>query len=116
MSNTPDTIDDSATLELQAAEILAFELMSLSLGPDTDREEAREHWQASAQLRTEWRCKAKDLRGFLGDGGVRIRVGERRSLCKQLDWLMTIPPRSAYSVEQEARKGAAVPASPDLRA
>lgn len=101
MSTPTDTTDDAQTTDLQTLECLAFELMNLEAGED--REASRELWQQKSEVRTEWRARAKRLLSSVTDNGLRLRAGDRRALGRQLDWLVTIPPRPAYSLESESR-------------
>lgn len=97
-----DNPDDLNPLELQALECLAFSLL-VADRPDVSLEVVRDEWQSTADIRTRWRETAKGVSARLLESGTRLRVGEKRALHRQLEWLMTVPPRAAYSVDEEHR-------------
>lgn len=93
----PNTSENDTTPAM--AELLAFALYAVeSEGSD---DQVRDSWQASSDLRIQYRTRASALSVRLKDSGWKFRQGDHKQLTKSLTWLLTVPPRTAYNLQEE---------------
>lgn len=108
-SNTPPAAEpDTPQFDVTLVEATAFNILlagrlveSPGTPPDLVEDLAREHWQASADVRSSFREEARELLRLLQDeAGLRLRSADAKLLTKRLKWMQTIPPRQAYSSDE----------------
>jgi hypothetical protein len=86
---------------IQTREILAFRLFADSDQCPVPKTESncRDLWQsANEDTRKEWRTHAESHMANLDKVGLGVRISDSSKVAKHLDWLVTVPPRAAYSL------------------
>ncbi len=93
MSNNSTEIE----LDVTVVELFAF----ATFKGDRDPDEARQEWQAESETRYKHRAEARETLKFLhASGGIKFRTSNSAVQQKTMDWLMTVPPRPAYGLNE----------------
>lgn len=81
---------------------LAYALHQLQaiLGGPSGEDAIRDKWQGDPSLRKSFRQEAARLAGVLEDNGLSVKSSNRALLRKRLDFILTSPPRPAYSPDE----------------
>ena len=99
MSTEPEKQEHPA-FEPGIVEALAFSLFcSEEIEPDT-LDAARAKWQASLEIRSNFRKCSNGVLRRLEAQGLRLRPHDSKLLARELDWMKTIPPRPAYTDDE----------------
>ncbi len=92
-----------------AAELLAFALYAVEFESTGTDDAIRDVWQSSPEVRIQYRKRSADLTARLRESGWRFRQGDAKQLGKTLSWLLTVPPRTAYDLQEESNSSCLPP-------